>query len=75
MKWLASAAILFLALSALCWSDDGSIQPRLLQTIQIGVPQGITIEQIRRIVENPKATYLNVMLARSALVTLQQDDP
>lgn len=75
MKWLASTAILFLLLCTVSWSEDGSVQPRLLQTIQIGVPQGITIEQIRGIVENPKATYLDVMLARSALVTLQQDNP
>lgn len=75
MRWLASGAIAVVFLCALSWSEDASLQPRLLQTIQIGVPQAITVEQIRSIVENPKATYLEVMLARSALVVLRQDDP
>ena len=56
-------------------ADDGSPTTRLLRTVQIGAPQEITTEQITAIVQNGHATYLDVMLARSALVVLHQDNP
>jgi hypothetical protein len=43
--------------------------------VQIGAFQEITIEQITAIVQNGHATYLDVMLARSALVVLHHDNP
>ncbi len=71
---IASAVVLLLACSA-SWADGGSLTPQLLRTVQIGVPQGITPEQITALVQNGRAPYLDTMLARSALVVLHQDNP
>jgi len=48
---------------------------RLLRTIQIGVPQNITVEQIRKIAESNETDYTTEMLARSALLVLGQNEP
>jgi hypothetical protein len=48
---------------------------RLLRTIQIGAPQDITVGEINRIAENPNSKYIDNILARSALLVLQQDNP
>ncbi len=71
---IASAILLLLACTA-SWADDESLTPRLLRTVQIGSPQDISAEQITAIVQNEHATYLDVMLARSALVVLHHDNP
>lgn len=52
-----------------------TIAQRLLRTVQIGVPQDITVEQIRKIADSNETDYTTEMLARSALVVLQKDDP
>ena len=74
MNRCASVILLLLASTA-SWADDESLTHRLLNTVQIGVPQGITAEQITAIVQNGQAAYLDVMLARSALVVLHHDNP
>lgn len=51
------------------------LERRLLRTIQIGVPQDITVSEINRIAENPNSKYIDNILARSALLVLQQDNP
>jgi hypothetical protein len=48
---------------------------RLLRTIQIGTPQDISVEQIRKIAESNDTDYTTAMLARSALLVLRQDEP
>ena len=48
---------------------------RLLRTIQIGVPQDITPEQIREVAESHDTDYTTEMLARSALLVLRQSEP
>jgi len=50
-----------------------SIDKRLLRTIQIGTPQGISVAQIKKIAEDPNAKYVDAILARSALLVLQQE--
>jgi hypothetical protein len=52
-----------------------TLESQLLRTIQIGAPQNITSEQIRAIVQDSKTTNLTLMLARSALLVHQRDDP
>jgi len=48
---------------------------RLLRTIQIGVPQDITVEQIRKLAESDDTDYTTALLARAALLVLRQDEP
>ncbi len=74
MNWLTTTAVLLL-LSCPWASAADATQRRLLRTVQIGVPQGITVEQISALVQDPNTTYLNQMLARSALLVLQSDNP
>jgi hypothetical protein len=50
------------------------VPQRLLRTIQIGAPQGITVEEIRQIAADSSTEYTTEMLARSALLVLQQDN-
>jgi hypothetical protein len=61
--------------SATGWADDPSLTAPLLRTVQIGVPQGLSPEQIAATVENAHADFQDVMLARSALVVLHRDNP
>lgn len=51
-----------------------SVQRRLLRTIQVGAPQDITLEQIRKIADSNDTDYTTEMLARSGLLVLQHDD-
>jgi len=51
------------------------LERRLLRTIQIGAPQDITVAEIKHIAENPNSKYIDNILARSALLVLQQDNP
>ena len=50
-----------------------SIERRLLRTIQIGTPQDLSVAHIRKIAEDPNSKYIDAILARSALLVLQQD--
>jgi hypothetical protein len=75
-EWIAP---FLLALGALCFlpgraSAAESMQQRLLRTVQIGAPQDISVEQIRKIADNNDSDYTTEILARSALVVLQHDD-
>lgn len=72
---MAGAAIFILLFPPLNANARESVQRRLVRTIQIGTPQDITVEQIRKIAESDETDYTTEMLARSALVVLQQDDP
>jgi hypothetical protein len=76
VNWLTTATGITLLLSRFAvGAEDAAAQLRLLRTIQIGVPQDFTADQIRAIVQEPKTTYLTHMLARSALQVLQLDHP
>ena len=66
---------LLLLFSTAGWADGGSSTQQLLSTVQIGAAQGITAGQITAIVQNGHSSYLDSMLARSALVVLHRDDP
>jgi hypothetical protein len=75
VKRLIVSVLALLLASTAGRADDESPTWRLLSTVQIGAPQEITTEQIRAIVQNGHASYMDVMLARSALVVLHQDNP
>ena len=75
MKRLILSVMALLLTSTVSGADDESLTPRLLRTVQIGTSQELTTGQIAAVVQNGHATYLDVMLARSALVVLHQDNP
>lgn len=52
-----------------------TIPQRLLRTIQIGAPQGLTVAQIKKIAADQQTEYTTEILARSALLVLRQDTP
>lgn len=68
---LALAAICFLPIRA---HAAESVQLRLLRTVQVGSPQEISLEQIRKIADSNDTDYTTAILARSALLVLQHDD-
>jgi len=72
---LIASVIVFLLASTASRGDDGSLTSQLLRTVQIGTTQGISTGQITAIVQKGRASYLDVMLARSALVVLHRDNP
>ena len=47
---------------------------RLLRTIQLGVPHGLSVDEIGKIADDASGTYETVILARSALLVLHSDD-
>jgi hypothetical protein len=49
------------------------LERRLLRTIQIGTPQGVSVAHIKKIAEDPNTKYIDAILARSALLVLQQE--
>ena len=53
---------------------DEAVGHRLLRTIQLGVPQGLSVDEIRKIGDDSSGTYEIVILARSALLVLHRDD-
>jgi hypothetical protein len=76
MKGVTAGVAAFLLLASVPnWAENRDSTPQLLRTVQIGAPQGLTSEQIKGIVQNGHATYLDTLLARSALVVLHQDNP
>lgn len=70
----AIIALLFFGLLPIRASARESLEQRLLRTIQIGAPQDITVDQIRKIADSNETDYTTEILARSALLVLQQDD-
>jgi len=70
-----TTAILLILSCSLAPAEDAAVQARLLRTVQLGNPQGITVEQIGAIVQDPGSGYLSQMLARSALLVLGRDNP
>jgi hypothetical protein len=59
--------------SAVASSRD-TIPQRLLRTLQIGAPQGLTLGQIEKIAAAQDTQYTTEMLARSALLVLHADN-
>ena len=73
---IAAACIALIALFLpVCLSAREPVARRLLRTIQIGVPQDVTIAEIQKIAESNGTDYTTEMLARSALLVLGQDEP
>lgn len=71
-----SASALLIALcSPLRAAAHEPLPRRLLRTIQIGVPQDITVEEIRRVAESGDTDYTTEILARSALLVLGRNEP
>jgi hypothetical protein len=52
-----------------------TVPQRLLRTLQIGAPQGLTVPQIQKIAANQQTEYTTEILARAALLVLHQDAP
>ena len=63
-----------LAVPARAAAPRESIPQRLLRTVQIGAPQGLTVDQIKRIAANQQTEYTTDILARSALLVLHEDN-
>jgi len=67
-------ALVAVLLAACCTLQaEEPIQARLLRTVQIGAPQGLTDVQIKAIVEDPKTDFPTFFLARSALLVLHEE--
>src|SRR5215831_8806016 len=64
---LAPFLVFMAAPLLLCSSARGveSLERRLLRTIQVGAPQDINVEQIRKIADNNDTDYTTEILARS----------
>ena len=63
-----------LAVPARAAAPRESIPQRLLRTVQIGAPQGLTVAQIKKIAANQQTEYTTDILARSALLVLHEDN-
>ncbi|HEY6937239.1 MAG TPA: hypothetical protein VI424_08815 [Terriglobales bacterium] len=72
MRWLAASLAVLLAACCAVRAEE-PVQPRLLRTVQLGAPQGLTDAQIRVIVEDPKTDFATFFLARSALLVLHEE--
>jgi hypothetical protein len=59
----------------LAGASGDTVPQRLLRTVQIGAPQGLTFAQIKKLAADQNTPYTTAMLARSALLVLHQDDP
>jgi hypothetical protein len=51
-----------------------TVPQRLLRTVQIGAPQGLSVDQIKKIAKSSDTEYTTEMLARSALLVLHEDN-
>ncbi len=71
---LIGLPIVLLAVPARAAAPRASIPQRLLRTIQIGAPQGLTVAQIQKIAANQQTEYTTDILARSALLVLHEDN-
>lgn len=74
MRQKRKFGILFFLLSSLASAQNETLTLRLLRSVQLGVPQGTTAEQMHTIVDDPQSSYVDVMLARSALFEIHRDD-
>ncbi|HKW25661.1 MAG TPA: hypothetical protein VJN48_07740, partial [Terriglobales bacterium] len=72
MRWVAASLAVLLAACCAARAEE-PVQPRLLRTVQLGAPQGLTDAQIRAIVEDPKTDFATFFLARSALLVLHEE--
>jgi hypothetical protein len=52
-----------------------TVPQRLLRTVQIGAPQGLTVAEIHKLAASQQTEYTTSILARSALLVLHQDNP
>lgn len=71
---LALPAALLAAPARAAAASRESTPQRLLRTIQIGAPQGLTVAQIQKIAANQQTEYTTEILARSALLVLHEDN-
>jgi len=73
---LAALALLiaFLGPPAHAAAVRETVPQRLLRTVQIGAPQGLSVEQIKKIAASSDTEYTTEMLARSALLVLHEDN-
>jgi hypothetical protein len=55
-------------------APDEAVGRRLLRTIQLGVSQGLSVDEIGKIADASSGTYEIVILARAALLVLHRDD-
>jgi hypothetical protein len=72
---IVTTAILLMLSCSLTRAEGADVRARLLRTVQLGAPQGITAEQIAAIVQDPSTSYLSQILGRSALLVLGRDNP
>jgi hypothetical protein len=72
---LAVAALSFACILPLRATDRETLPQRLLRTIQIGAPQDISVDEIRKVAESNDTDYTTAILARSALLVLRQGEP
>ena len=72
---LAVVTLSFACILPIRASARETLPQRLLRTIQIGVPQDISIDAIRKVAESDDTDYTTEILARSALLVLRQDEP
>ena len=70
---LAVVTLSFACILPIRASARETLPQRLLRTIQIGVPQDISIDAIRKVAESDDTDYTTEILARSALLVLRQD--
>ncbi len=67
------AVVAVLLAGCACLGAEEPIQARLLRTVQLGAPQGLSDAQIKAIVEEPKTDFTTFFLARSALLVLHEE--
>ena len=72
MKRLVVIAVVLLTGCAALGAEE-AVQARLLRTVQLGTPQGISDAQIKAIVQDPKTEFATFFLARSALLVLHEE--
>jgi hypothetical protein len=72
---LAFALLVTATFPAYAATSRESVQLRLLRTIQIGAPQDLGVNEIRKIADSSDSDYNSMILARSALLVLHQDTP
>ncbi|MGA8223107.1 MAG: hypothetical protein WB780_15770 [Candidatus Acidiferrales bacterium] len=68
-----SLAFVALAFPVYGAASGDSLERRLLRTVQIGSPQGVSLAHIKKIADDTNSKYIDAILARSALLVLQQN--
>src|SRR5262249_4672734 len=72
---LVGCVLAILGAPALAAPPPESVPRRLLRTIQLGAPQGISLDEIRQLAQRSATDYNTVLLARSALLVLGAEPP